>query len=151
MNRITTATLEDIPRLCDLLSILFTQEADFEADRGRQAAGLRKIIECPETGHILVLRRKGEVVGMVNLLYTISTARGGRVAILEDMVVHPEGRGRGAGSSLLAEAIAFARAQGCSRITLLTDRDNEPAIRFYQRHGFEQSGMVPLRLAFPDY
>ncbi len=54
------------------------------------------------------------------------------------------------GSLLLSDAIAVARAAGCSRITLLTDRTNDPAIRFYQRHGFVLSEMIPLRLFFQD-
>jgi len=83
------------------------------------------------------------------LLYTVSTARGGRVALFEDMVVRPERRGNGAGSALLQAAIARAREAGCSRITLLADHANEAALRFYQRHGFTASGMLPLRLVFP--
>ncbi len=149
MLRVEEGTLDDIPQLCDLLTILFTQEADFQPDIARQSAGLRQIIERPEVGRILVLRDGSTLVGMVNLLYTISTACGGRVGILEDMIIQADRRGSGAGSTLLQGAIAFAQAKGCSRITLLTDHTNDPAIRFYKRHGFALSGMVPLRLVFP--
>lgn len=147
--RIEMATLDDIPQLCGLLAILFAQEQEFEPDAAKQAAGLRRIIENPETGQVLLLREGGEVAGMVSLLYTVSTARGGRVAILEDMVVRPGLRGSGAGSTLLQAAIIHAQAVDCSRITLLTDQANEAAIRFYRRHGFAASGMLPLRLVFP--
>jgi ribosomal protein S18 acetylase RimI-like enzyme len=84
---------------------------------------------------------------MVNLLYTVSTALGARVALLEDMVVAPQARGRGLGSALLTHAIAHARSQGCRRITLLTDGVNDSAQRFYARHGFTGSGMVPMRMS----
>lgn len=150
MPCIDQATLDDIPQLCGLLTLLFTQEADFQADLAKQSAGLAQIINQPEAGQILVLRNGATITGMVNLLYTISTACGGRVGILEDMVIHPEQRGSGAGTQLLQEAIAFAQANGCLRLTLLTDRSNEAAIRFYQRQGFNLSEMVPLRLNFPD-
>ena len=146
---IDKASPNDIPQLCALLGILFAQEAEFEPDEAKQAAGLQQIIENPETGQILLLRDGDMVSGMVSLLYTVSTARGGRVALLEDMVVRPELRGKGAGSMLLQSAVDHARAGGCSRITLLTDQVNEAAIRFYRRHGFEASGMLPLRLVFP--
>lgn len=146
MTGIELATIEDIPRLNELLTILFTQEADFLPDSTRQSSGLRLIIENPATGHILVLREQGAIVGMVNLLYTVSTALGDRVAILEDMIVDPGWRGSGAGSRLLNGSITFAKEQGCRRITLLTDQSNSGAKRFYQRHGFTLSEMVPLRL-----
>jgi GNAT superfamily N-acetyltransferase len=148
-SRIGLATLDDIPQLCQLLAVLFAQEAEFEPDAAKQAAGLRRIIENPALGQILLLRADAEVLGMVSLLYTVSTARGGRVALLEDLVVQPQRRNSGAGSALLQAAIAHARAAGCLRITLLADRTNEAALRFYRRHGFAASGMLPLRLMLP--
>ncbi len=147
MSQIATATAEDIPQLCALLAILFTQEEDFEPDANKQSAGLRRIIERPETGRILVLREGNDAVGMANLLFTVSTACGGKAALLEDMVIHPARRGDGLGGKLLNAAIELARQEGCLRITLLTDRANDAAIRFYQRHGFGMSVMMPLRLA----
>lgn len=125
--QVSVAQQTDIPELCRLLSILFTQEEDFQPDEEAQRRGLRLIIENPQIGHILV-------------------ALGDRVALLEDMVVHPDARSGGTGSALLTQAIEFARLQGCKRITLLTDLSNEAAQRFYQRHGFTLSAMTPLRL-----
>lgn len=140
------ATCADIPVLCELLDLLFSQEAEFQADGAAQTAGLRQIIDAPELGRILVLCDGETVIGMVNLLFTISTALGGRVAILEDMVVRPERRNGGAGSQLLQAAIDLCRSCACRRITLLTDRSNGAAQGFYARHGFVLSDMVPMRL-----
>jgi GNAT superfamily N-acetyltransferase len=145
--QITPANASDIPALCELLNILFAQEAEFKPDNEAQSRGLARIISNPETGLIVVARQDSKVVGMVNLLYTVSTALGDRVALLEDMVVSLNVRGSGVGSRLLEQAIQLARLDGCKRITLLTDRANEPAQRFYQKHGFVSSVMVPLRLS----
>lgn len=142
---INPATMSDIPALCELLDILFSQEADFTPDREAQSSGLAQIIGNPEVGLIVVARQQGRVVGMVNLLYTVSTALGGRVALLEDMVVAPGTRGSGVGSLLLQQAVQIARSNGCKRITLLTDQSNELAQRFYRKHGFGFSAMIPLR------
>jgi GNAT superfamily N-acetyltransferase len=144
--KIRTATLTDTDELSDLLSILFTQESDFAANTEKQITGLLLIIENPVYGHILLAKSDDQICGMVNLLYTISTAEGARAAILEDMIVHPDFRGSGVGTLLIEEAISFLRSQGISRITLLTDSVNEKAIRFYTRFGFHKSEMIPLRL-----
>ncbi|HEY6093772.1 MAG TPA: GNAT family N-acetyltransferase [Gallionellaceae bacterium] len=141
-----SATAADIPQLCALLAILFAQEADFQPDVVKQAAALQQIIAQPHIGHILVWREDKEIVGMVSLLYSISTARGGKAAWLEDLVVRPARRGNGLGSALLQAAMTWAQQQGCMRITLLTDHSNDAAISFYQRHGFDKSAMRPLRL-----
>lgn len=144
--QVSPATAADVPILCGLLGLLFSQEVEFEPDREAQSRGLAAIIENPDVGHILVARRNSEILAMVNVLYTVSTALGAKVALLEDLVVRPQDRGAGVGSGLLQYAIAFVRDRGCKRVTLLTDRVNQVAQRFYQRHGFVVSSMLPLRL-----
>lgn len=143
---VNLATAKDVPGLSALLSVLFAQEAEFRPDPVAQARGLSMILDDPGLGAILVARDQGRPLGMVNLLYTVSTALGCRVALLEDMVVAADARGRGIGGRLLMTAIAHARAAGCQRITLLTDTDNVSAQRFYRRHGFVSSSMQPMRL-----
>ena len=143
--QIRAAQPADIPALSALLSLLFTQEAEFTPGPVAQAEGLRRIIRDPQLGLIITGRVGDEEVAMVNLLFTVSTALGGRVALLEDLVVAPAHRGAGLGGRLLEHALAEARAAGCKRVTRLTDRDNAGAQRFYARHGFLESSMLTLR------
>lgn len=140
------ANLSDLPALSALLSLLFSQEHEFTPDTQAQQQGLSLILQQPDLGRILVARQQGQVIGMVSLLFSISTALGGRVALLEDMVVDQHHRGRGIGSQLLAFAINHARQQQVRRITLLTDHDNHSAQRLYQQHGFQPSSMQAWRL-----
>ena len=149
MDAISPATLEDIPQLADLLGRLYRQEHDFVADKVRQTEGLRQIINSPEMGIILVARAAGEAIGMVMLLYTISTVEGGPVGLLEDMMVRPDQRDKEIGKRLLNAAIIYARTRGLRRLTLLTDNDNLGAQRFYARHGFVKSSMSVMRLILP--
>jgi GNAT superfamily N-acetyltransferase len=141
------AITSDVAQLSELLSLLFAQEADFKPDAERQTRGLRLIVEQPEVGRICCATDGDSIVGMVSILFTVSTAEGGRAAWLEDMVVHPSRRGQGIGERLLHEAITGARAAGCSRVTLLTDATNSSAMRFYGRAGFVRSQMIPFRLS----
>jgi GNAT superfamily N-acetyltransferase len=145
---IEQATLEDLPQLTDLLFDLFSQEADFVPDRSKQMRGLRLLLEQPNRGRIFVLRENGTILGMINLLFTISTAEGGFVIILEDVIVHREYRGRGFGDKLLKHAIEYAKKKDFLRITLLTDRMNADGQRFFMAHGFLESKMLPMRLYF---
>jgi len=138
--------MADVPQLCELLLLLFAQEADFKPDAGRQSRGIQLILERPEVGRIYCATRGKSIIGMVNTLFTVSTAEGGRAVWLEDMVVHPDWRGKGIGEQLLQAAISQAREAGCTRITLLTDSTNSPAIRFYGKAGFISSRMIPMRL-----
>jgi len=139
------ATLTDIPALCRLLDLLFEQEVEFKPNLEAQTLGLELIINNPNTGNIIVARNKGELIGMINILYTVSTALGARVGILEDLVISKLSRGYGVGSKLIDFALTYAEEQGCKRMTLLTDHDNEVAHRFYQKHGFSRSSMMVFR------
>lgn len=148
---IEPATLDDLPQLADLLCDLFSHEADFIPNKEKQMRGLRLILEQPNRGRIFVLRGGERIIGMINLLITISTAEGGFVLILEDLVVHSDHRGQGYGGRLLEHALGYARSKDFLRITLLTDKLEEGARSFYERHGFRQSGMVPMRYYFTPH
>lgn len=144
---ISFASLQDLPRLCDLLGELFTLETDFSPDRARQMRGLELILENPGLGRLFVVRVNGRVVGMANALISVSTAQGGRVLLLEDVILDKDYRNGGLGRRLVEHVLDWAAAEGLTRVTLLADKDNVPAQGFYRRLGFKPSNMTVLRRA----
>lgn len=143
--RIAPASEADLPQLADLLTELFSLENDFTPDRDKQLRGLRLILDEPQLGRLFVLRVDGQLAGMANALITISTAEGGKVLLLEDVIIRPQHRGAGLGRRMIEHVQEWAREQGMTRVTLLADRDNTPALDFYARLGFESSSMNVLR------
>ena len=148
--RIEPATLEDLDDLTELVMDLFRLEEDFEPDRAKQEHGLKLILEQPSKGRIFVLRSAHRIIAMVNLLFTISTAEGGMVLLLEDLIVHPNHRRQGYGGRLLEYVDLFALKRGFLRITLLTDRISRESQEFFAKHGFTASNMIPMRKSFPS-
>jgi ribosomal protein S18 acetylase RimI-like enzyme len=144
--RFDVAKASDLTRLVELLGILFESEAEFSADAEKQRAALQAILADPAKGRIFVAREGREVVAMASLLYTVSTAEGGKAAWFEDLVTAPEHRKRGIGEALLKHVVNAARDEGVLRITLLTDMQNERAQAMYRRAGFVGSPMKPMRL-----
>lgn len=143
--RVEPATIEDLPALTELVMDLFSKSGDFSPDRTVQERGLQLILEQPNRGRIFVLRNNHRIFGMVNLLFTISTARGGFVILMEDVIVHPDHRGQGYGTMLLKYVVEFAKQKNFKRITLLTDKIGEESQAFFQKNGFEYSNMIPMR------
>lgn len=139
------ATTADLETLADLLAELFTLESDFRPEREKQLRGLRLILENPQIGQLFVLRVDREIAGMANALITVSTAEGRSVVLLEDVIVKAAFRGRKLGRRLVEHVLNWAAAEGMPRVTLLADRDNAPALAFYERLGFAPSAMRVLR------
>lgn len=136
---VDVAAAADVPALVSLLDELFRIERDFVPDADKQARGLRLILDNPAIGQIFVVRMAAEVIGMASVLFTVSTAEGGLAAVLEDVVVAAPYRRRKIGRQLLRHALQWARERGALRVTLLADRGNEAALRFYASEGFAHS------------
>ncbi|NTW67765.1 MAG: GNAT family N-acetyltransferase, partial [Nitrospirae bacterium] len=99
----------------------------------------------PERALVLVAESNGEVVGMVTVQTLISTAEGGRVGLVEDLVVDGRFRSQGTGRRLLEEVIAWAGKAGLTRIQLLADQANASALRFSHHAGWSRTGMICIR------
>jgi hypothetical protein len=83
------ATVKDLPQLVELLHVLFTDEAEFQPNAEKQRRALEAILANPAIGKVFVAREGKRVVAMASLLYTVSTAEGGKAALFEDLVVLP--------------------------------------------------------------
>ena len=145
---IREANIEDNEAICRLLSLLFEQEAEFKPDFATQSIGVGEILSDSEKGRFFVIEDSGRIVGCVSLLFLVSTALGGKAAMLEDFVLDMPSRGKGWGAKLLDYAIQYAIQQECRRITVLTDSSNVIAQALYQKIGFKYSSMIPMRLMF---
>jgi len=148
--RVEPATIEDLPELIQLVADLMSHQEDFNPNRSAHQRGLSLILEQPNRGRIFVLRNDDRIFGMANLLFTISTAIGGLVILLEDFVIHPNHRGQGYGAMLLDYVIDFAKKKNFKRITLLTDKLGSDAQHFFKKEGFDHSHLVPMRMMIED-
>jgi GNAT superfamily N-acetyltransferase len=93
-------------------------------------------------------RRIGGAVAAVNdgTLTTFSDLPD--VAVLWDIRVAPEFRGRGVGSRLFAAVENWARDRGCTELVAETQNINVAACRFYQRCHCDLRVVKPM--AYPD-
>ncbi|WP_167345601.1 GNAT family N-acetyltransferase [Paenibacillus riograndensis] len=149
MLTICSAGIEDLEAMSALLSELFALEADFAGacNTDKQKAGLLLILNHPDRGVLLLLKREESVVGMVNLAFGFSTFEGGPVIMLEDFIISAAERGRGGGRFFMDGIVEYAKANGFLRITLLADAGNARALHFYEAAGYRYSNMKCLRLA----
>jgi GNAT superfamily N-acetyltransferase len=128
-----------------LLDAFLAQDAHYRASAAEYGDGGRPALERaldlflshPETGFVwLAHASPGEAVGACVVCYAISTARGARVAKLDDVTIRDGWQGRGVGTALLQTLADHLRARGIARIDTSCHRDNAGAWRFYERLGF---------------
>ena len=139
----------DIDTLCGLLQALFTIEEDFACDAAKQSRGLRMLVDSTR-GCLLVAASEAGVIGMCSGQLMISTAEGGLSLLVEDVVVDAKWRGQGVGRLLMAAISEWARALDVTRLQLLADRNNIPALDFYRALGWQTTELICLRTFTED-
>ena len=142
--KIRQATEADIDDLVELLGALFFIEADFNFDTEKQRRGLCLLLAA-STACVLVAEYENAVIGMCTAQTLISTAQGGRVGLVEDVVVKEVFRSRGVGRRLLNALEAWCKARGFTRIQLLADQNNSAALGFYDKAGWGRTDLICLR------
>lgn len=151
MIAIRLAETSDIAHMSALLDTLFTLESDFVVDAEKQTRGLMQLLATDTAGVWVAENLETlEVVGMCSVQTLISTAEGGRVGLLEDLIVASVFRQQGIASQLLAQAKHWAEKRGLTRLQLLADKYNQPALDFYARQGWQATQLIGLRLGLKD-
>ena len=134
----------DVDALLPLLRDLFSIEEDFVFQADQQRRGLVMLLAV-KNAQVLVAETDGHIIGMCTGQLTISTAEGGPSMLVEDVVVRQDARRRGTGRRLLDAIVRWGEQQGASRMQLLADRHNTPALRFYERLGWKTTNLICLK------
>ena len=143
-HTIREARNKDIPALIMLLKELFSIEKDFSFDPKAQKRGIELLIRSVDN-RIFVAEIDKNIVGMCSVQILISTANGGKVGLVEDVVVSTKYQGHGLGKTLMNAIDNYAKELGLSRLQLLADKNNHPAIDFYNNMGWENTNLICLR------
>ena len=143
---IRRAVTGDIPGMCDLLAELFSIESDFSPDVKKQAEGLTLLIDDKSgSSAVVVAEDAGRIVGMCSVQALVSTAEGGPVGLVEDLVVKHRYRRQGTGRAILSEIVKWCTGKKMTRLQLLRDADNTDALEFYAVNGWADTKLVCMR------
>lgn len=137
----------DIPRMGELLDELFSIESDFSPNVEKQVQGLRALLADPSGKTLVLVAIKDRmVIGMAAVQTLISTAEGGRVGLIEDVIVDRKHRRMGIGTLLLQAIVDWSQKAQLKRLQLLADLDNQPALDFYSSQRWISTRLACMRL-----
>lgn len=138
-SNIRDARAADLPRIVELLAQL---SLDTQRERLGEplpdgyTAAFADIGADPRQ-RLLVVEKAGEIVASAALVIVPNLSRQGRpYALIENIVVDETRRGAGVGEALVRYAIDQARAAGCYKLSLTSNKRRPDAHRFYERLGF---------------
>ncbi|GIP40326.1 hypothetical protein J31TS4_36060 [Paenibacillus sp. J31TS4] len=132
---IRKAEAGDREQLASLLLAYIVGFYGCEPPADRDLALLQDRLAEGSIGCQFVAEREGTLVGFATLYGSYSTLRARPVAVLNDLYVAEEERGRGLGQGLFEACAAYAAEQGYASMSWETDRENTAAQRFYDRMG----------------
>lgn len=138
------AELSDINGMIPLLFDLFQIEEDFNFDEKKQSRGLEILLKN-EGSAIFVASLNNKIIGMVTVQILISTAEGGLVGIIEDLVVNKKYQKQKIGLNLLKEVYQWSHNKSIKRLQLLADKNNYDALNFYTKTKWESTSLICLR------
>lgn len=130
---------KDIPQLSNLMMqyiVDFYQRPRPDEEALRQ---LIQHIQCnPSSGLQFVAEQNGKLIGFATLYFAFSTLQVKRTAILNDLFVVPDVRGKKAGEQLFRACLSYIRESDFAYMTWETSKDNHAAQSLYNKMG----GMV---------
>ncbi len=98
----------------------------------------RDMAALPELYQNWVAEAGGRVVGFVSVVYYKTLFHRVGTALINELVVTHDQRGRGIGRALVRAVIEAARARSMDEVEVGTEESNKAARRFYRCCGFDQ-------------
>jgi GNAT superfamily N-acetyltransferase len=108
----------------------------------------RALIADPAREGVQLLARddQGRAVGFATVFWSWTTTRAGRLGVMNDLFVTPEGRGTGLADALIEACADRARDHGAVSLEWSTALDNYRAQKVYDRVGGEASRWLDYSL-----
>jgi GNAT superfamily N-acetyltransferase len=134
----------------DLVLPLFAAYQRFyvaEPDDERNRRFVARFVAPSDDGVVLgAWDDEGELVGFALLYWTFSSTRAAEVAVMNDLFVRADQRGRGAGRALIDAALRATVERGGAHLEWLTAPDNLAAQRVYDATGASRSTWIAYEL-----
>jgi len=101
------------------------------------------LLQSVENNRIVLCYVKGQIAGIANCLFTISSFKAKRVLNIHDFAILPEFRGQGLSKLMLGKVEQIAAENGCCKLTLEVLENNHRAKKVYKTFGFEGYELNP--------
>ena len=106
------------------------------------------LLDDPDLEGVQLIARDddGRALGFATIFWSWSTLNAARIGVMNDLFVHPDGRGGGYAERLIQACVDLARERGAVSLEWQTAVDNEQAQAVYDRVGARRAQWIDYSL-----
>ena len=144
------ATHDDVSAVVTAVGDLLVELDGARPDAPAMEAAAQALIDDRQVGALLVAQADGEIVGVLAASWQIAIHVPGTYALIQDLWVSPDWRGKGVGADLLGALFEFACGQRIARVEVGLPQESfarfDATEKFYLTNGFTPNGPRMKRL-----
>ena len=144
---ISQVTTDDLVDLLPLMRAYCTFYESNPADEDLRAMAAAFLDEGAGGTQLIAREGSGQALGHATMLWTWDTTLAEPLAVMEDLFVTEQARGRGVGAGLIEACRRLAADRGAGWLAWETAPDNETAQRLYDGLGAQRDTWYAYRLS----
>jgi branched-chain amino acid aminotransferase len=142
--QVREAREQDVAGVSSAVAELLVELGGTPPEPAAMQAATRALLEDPDAGAVLVAELDGSLVGVIAASWQTAIHIPGRYALIQDLWVHPDWRGREIGADLVRALCELASERQIARVEVGLPRESFAGLdateAFYLRNGFTALG-----------
>jgi ribosomal protein S18 acetylase RimI-like enzyme len=147
LEKVRFIKFEELKPLLDLYQYLNQDDPLLEMNSSLKQLW-QEIFDDPNL-YYLVIEEDNMLVSSCTLAIIKNLTRNARpYALIENVITHEKYRNKGYGTAILQKAVAIATENDCYKVMLMTSRNDESTLKFYEKAGFHKGEKTAFVIKF---
>ncbi|MEN5233351.1 GNAT family N-acetyltransferase [Sphingobacterium faecium] len=129
-------TFENIDTIVAMMQDFYAIDG-YDIDAQVSQENFKTFLDDERLGQSWLIKENDLVLGYIIVVYFFSFEFKGRVALLDELYLNADARGKGVGRKAVEFVKEYVQDQGCKLVLLEVEPHNIPAQKLYESQGFD--------------
>lgn len=129
-------TFENIDTIVSMMQDFYAIDG-YDMDTAVSRENFKTFLDDQNLGQSWLIKENDLVLGYIIVVYFFSFEFKGRVALLDELFLNADARGKGVGRKAVEFVKDYVQEQGCKLVLLEVESHNLPAQKLYESQGFD--------------
>lgn len=129
-------TFENIDTIVSMMQDFYAIDG-YDMDPAVSRENFKTFLDDQNLGQSWLIKEDDLVLGYIIVVYFFSFEFKGRVALLDELFLNADARGKGVGRKAVEFVKSYVQQQGCKLVLLEVETHNLPAQKLYESQGFD--------------